>query len=324
MARFKQIDVERIRLRPNSERESKVSFRDIIDPYKWLVDATGPVDCAETLGLAEAVVSARKNDRPVVLFIAGHVVKHGLSRFVMDLVSRGIVTHVACNGSVLIHDWELAVDGHTSEDVGRYIKDGKFGHWETPSQINQVINDFWEDDTTIVECLGDSLLARGLGARTSIIRCCHKYGVPMTSHILVGGDIIHQHPNCSEKLFAASFTDFLVFAGTIQDLQGGVFINVGSQVTGTEVFLKALSMARNIAVEDNLESPLQITTGMLDFVKLPDDWRNGEASEGDAAYYYRPWKSLLLRTVADGGSSFYISGPHTTTLPNLWKTIITY
>ena len=320
MSKFEKIQVGKIRILPNAQRESKVHISDMIDEQQVEIDPLH-ID-GETRGLAEAITAARKNGRPVIFFISGHVIKHGLSAFLIDLIEKDYITHVACNGSVMIHEWELWHDQYaTSEDVGKYIKDGKFGHWRTPGLINDIVYGNFNGQNTIGEILGEAMANEQTGHRASVIRTCHDANIPMTFHVLVGGDIIHQHPNCDPSMFAASYQDFLVFGGSVQHLEGGVFVNIGSQVTGTEVFLKALSMARNIAPRINVPPPLNITTGMLDFVQLPTNWRDGEASEGDAAYYYRPWKSILLRTVADGGQSFYVGGQHTDTVPKLWHAI---
>lgn len=324
MSRYKQIDTSKIRILPNSQRESKVHISDMLDEQEW--DAANPYDpCfvdSETAGLAHAIVQAKANGRAVIFFLAGHVIKHGLSAFIINLIEEGYITHLACNGSVMIHDWELVYANATSEDVGRYISDGKFGHWQTPGLINDIVFSNFTGKNTIGEILGETMHNAERGLKMSVIRAGWEHNVPVTFHVLIGGDIIHQHPNCDPSMFAASYQDFLTLAGSVQDLEGGVFVNIGSQVTGTEVFLKALSMARNIAVQEGTSPLHNITTGMLDFVHLPENWRDGEASEGDAAYYYRPWKSILLRTVADGGRSFYLAGPHTNTVPKLWQTIV--
>jgi len=320
MSRYRKIDRSKIRLKPLDERESKVTMDDLFDVTVWDYDTECEID-PETQGLADAVHEAKANGRAIIWFLAGHVVKHGLTPFIVDLMQNGYATHVACNGSVLIHEMELALRGHTSEDVGKYISTGEFGHWADVGMINSIVNMHYNAQNTIGEMVGQWLVSQEKGYAWSPTATGWRQKIPVTCHLLVGGDIIHQHPNCPRELFAASYNDFLVFGGSVEDLEGGVFINIGSQVTGTEVFLKALSMARNIAVQEGKPPIHNLTTGMLDFVKLPDNWRDGEASEGDAAYYYRPWKSILLRTVADGGRSFYLGGPHVNTLPRLWKAI---
>jgi hypothetical protein len=123
-------------------------------------------------------------------------------------------------------------------------------------------------------------------------------------------------------LGAASFTDFLIFARSVQELEGGVFLNIGSAVTGPEVYLKALSMARNVARQQGREIR-RFTTAVFDLVELPDDYRQGPPSKDHPQYYYRPWKTILVRTVADGGRSFYFQGDHRRTIPTLWSQVVT-
>jgi hypothetical protein len=322
VSRFPKLDRRLIEIYPSFERVSKMGIGDVIDPYHWSTSHPDQVIPTEVQGLAESILTARKNRRPVIFFLAGHVVKHGLSKFIIDLMQKRLITGIAANGSVAIHDWELARVFRTSEDVARYLPDGHFGHWTVPGEINDEINKRFTGKQGIGELLGAAMSAHCCGREYSIIRNAHELNIPCTFHTLVGGDIIHQHPNCTEKLFAASYEDFLIFAHQVQNLDGGVFVNIGSQVTGVEVFLKALSMARNIANARDYEDKIRdITTAMADFVRLPADWRTGEAEESDPAYYYRPWKTLLIRAVADGGKSFYLEGPHTATIPLLWQSL---
>jgi hypothetical protein len=142
--------------------------------------------------------------------------------------------------------------------------------------------------------------------------------VPVTCHAGIGNDIIHAMPNCSgAALGQATYTDFLIFARAIELLEGGVFLNVGTAVTGPEVYLKALSMARNVAHQQKREIR-HFTTAVFDLVDLPSTYREGPPTKNHPLYYYRPWKTILVRTVADGGRSFYFRGDHRQTIPSLW------
>lgn len=331
MSRFPLFDKSRVRVTDNAFRESKCHLADIQQPREWIATA-GPTD-AETLGLASSIVSARQAGKPVIFFLCGQVIKYGLGRFVIDLIEKGYITHLAVNGSVIIHDWELAYAGSTSEDVRRYIADGHFGNWSVPGMLNSAHNehDSQDSDWTVPslhagETYGTIIMERmrrdGVGGDFSVVKACDAANIPLTAHVLIGGDINHQQPNCHGSMFATLYNDFLSFTHTVSQMAGGgVYVNVGSQVSGTEVFLKALSMARNVAVQDGNPPIHDIVTGMLDYVKLPSTWRESEAADTEAAYYYRPWKTLLLRTVACGGSSFYLSGDHRNTLPQLWKAV---
>lgn len=327
MSRFPLFDQRKVTIAPSDQRVSKCTVADVL-PLTWADQfSTHP----ESEGLAARIIAARNADKPVIFFIAGHVIKYGLSRFIVDLISRGYITHLATNGSVIIHDWELAYAGATSEDVGRYIADGQFGNWSVPALINKAHNEHDSQDTdwslphgpeTYGTIIMDRMRTDDVGADFSVIRACDAANIPLTVHVLIGGDINHQHPNCYGSMFATLYNDFLSFTHTVSQMAGGgVYVNIGSQVTGTEVFLKALSMARNVAASEGKPLIHDITTGMLDYVQLPADWRNGEASEQEASYYYRPWKTLLLRTVACGGSSFYLCGDHANTLPKLWQAV---
>jgi hypothetical protein len=146
--------------------------------------------------------------------------------------------------------------------------------------------------------------------------------VPVTVHVGIGYDIIHEHPNCDgAALGAASYTDFLIFAQTVSQLEGGVLLNFGSAVMGPEVYLKALTMARNVAHQEG-RSIARFTTAVFDLIPLEGDTRQ-QVPKTDPRYYYRPWKTILVRTVADGGESFYVQGDHRLTVPALWKAAIT-
>ena len=144
--------------------------------------------------------------------------------------------------------------------------------------------------------------------------------MPVTVHIGIGQDIIHEHPNCDgAALGEASYRDFLIFTQTVTQLQGGVMLNFGTAVMGPEVYLKALSMARNVAHQDGRKIN-QFTTAVFDLIDLGDDLGH-EAPKTDARYYYRPFKTILVRTVQDGGESFYVRGPHQATLPALHRLV---
>jgi hypothetical protein len=144
-----------------------------------------------------------------------------------------------------------------------------------------------------------------------------RLGVPVTVHVGIGYDILHEHPNCDgAALGQTSYQDFLVFAETVTRLEGGVMLNFGSAVMGPEVYLKALAMARNVAHQEG-RAIRQFTTAVFDLVPLEGDTRR-QAPKTDPRYYYRPWKTILVRTVADGGQSFYVQGDHRDTLPSLY------
>ncbi len=154
----------------------------------------------------------------------------------------------------------------------------------------------------------------------SVLAAAVRLGVPVTVHVGVGYDIIHEHPNCDgAALGQTSYQDFLIFTQSVTHLENGVLLSLGSAVMGPEVYLKALSMARNVAHQDGKQIR-NFTTGVFDLIAIDDDHRQ-QAPKSDPRYYYRPWKTILVRTVADGGSSFYVQGDHRLTLPKLHAAI---
>ncbi len=199
--------------------------------------------------LIERIALAREQQRPVVVMMGAHPIKLGLSRFLIDLMERGFITHLATNGAGLIHDYELALVDGTSEDVSRWIQAGQFGLWQETSRINEVIRQAAAQHEGLGEALGRIIEEERFPHRElSLAAAGWRLGIPVTSHVSIGSDIIHAHANCDgAALGQASYTDFLLFARTIQNLAGGVYLNFGSAVTGPEVYLKALSMARNVA-----------------------------------------------------------------------------
>ena len=150
----------------------------------------------------------------------------------------------------------------------------------------------------------------------SVLAAAARLGVPVTVHVGVGYDIIHEHPNCDgAALGQTSYQDFLIFTQSVTHLEGGVLLSLGSAVMGPEVDLKALAMARNVAAQEGKQIR-KFTTGVFDVIALDDDHRK-QAPKSDPRYYYRPWKTILVRTVADGGESFYVQGDHRVTIPHL-------
>jgi hypothetical protein len=278
-----------------------------------------PYDHPDFAQLIRRIRRARERDRPVILMMGAHPIKLGLSRFLIDLIDRQRVTHVAMNGAGIIHDFELAAFGGTSENVARWIRSGQFGLWEETSRLNEIISQAAERDEGLGEAVGRVILQESFPhAELSIAAAGWRAGTPVTCHVGIGSDIIHAMPNCSgADLGKASYTDFLVFAHAVQQLEGGVFLNVGTAITGPEVYLKALSMARNASRQAG--APIRsFTTAVFDLVDLPPGYHDGPPSKEHALYYYRPWKTILVRTVADGGESYYFRGDHRRTIPSLW------
>jgi hypothetical protein len=271
--------------------------------------------------VAERIAAARRTGRPVILLMGAHVIKQGLSRFVIDLMERGILTHVGGNGACAIHDFELALIGATTESVARYIREGQFGLWQETGRINDAVREGVRRGLGFGEAVGRVIEEERFPHReVSILAAGYRLRVPVTIHIGIGQDIIHEHPNCDgAALGEASYRDFLVFARSVSQLEGGVFLNYGTAVMGPEVFQKALSMARNVAHQEGQRIE-RFTTAVFDLIDLGSDWHS-EPPKTDPRYYFRPYKTILVRTVQGGGESYYIRGDHRVTLPNLYRLV---
>jgi hypothetical protein len=315
MSRYPLFDRRRLHLRDLADRGHDLAWGDCLP----LRPPAEPCAHPDLPLLAQRIRAARGHNRPVIVVVGAHPIKLGLSRFLVDLMERRLITHLATNGAGLVHDFELALAGGTSEDVARWIRAGQFGLWRQMGRLNNVICQAAERREGLGEAVGRVIEEERFPHRDlSLAAAGWRTGTPVTAHVLIGSDIIHALPNCSgAALGQASYTDFLIFARAVQDLEGGVFVNVGSAVTGPEVYLKALSMARNVAHQQG-QSIRRFTTAVFDLVELPADFRDGLPAKDAALYYYRPWKTILVRTVAEGGTSFYIQGDHRQTIPTLW------
>lgn len=264
--------------------------------------------------------AARQNHKEIIFSMGAHVIKCGLSRYVIDLMKEGFITHIAGNGACSIHDFELAYLGGTSEHVPTAIEDGSFGMWEeTGKWMNEAIQQGARD------CLGyGESLGRYMAENTkqfphredSIWYNAYILDIPTTNHIALGTDIIHQHPTCSfEAIGKASGIDFHKMCYSVAHLDQGVYMNFGSGVIGPEVFLKALSIARNLKYPT-----FDITTANFDLIDL-GDFRKPIGYD-DPQYYYRPRKNIVNRPVSMGGWGYHFCGDHQQTIPNLWKGLV--
>ncbi len=309
---YPTFDRSRLRLRPLAERRHDMTLDHLLD-LGALVPQAGP----RLDAIADRIGAARAAGRPVILMMGAHVIKSGVSRHVIDLVGRGLVTHIAMNGAGPIHDFELALIGATTESVARYISAGQFGLWQETGRINDLICAGAAEGLGIGEALGRAIAEGEFPHRdASILAAGYRARVPVTVHVGVGYDIIHEHPNCDgAALGAASYTDFLIFTQAVEQLEGGVLLCFGSAVMGPEIYLKALAMARNVAHQEG-RTIARFTTAVFDLLDMPEDY-HAEAPKDDPRYYYRPFKTILVRTVRDGGESFYVQGDHRTTLPGL-------
>ena len=315
---FEQFDRNQLRVRPLAERIHDVDRSVMIEPG----GPREPFSHPAIPVLARRVVEAAQAGRAVIFFCGAHVIRKGAGPLLIDLMRRRLLTHLALNGAGAIHDFELAMIGATCESVARYVAAGEFGLWRETGQINDAARDAARRGIGLGEAVGRWIEDRQFPFReTSVLAAGARLGVPVTVHAALGQDIIHEHPNCDPAATgAATYADFLVFARSVEQLEGGVMLNIGSAVAGPEVYLKALSMARNVAHQAG-RSIRRFTTGVFDLPSLGDDV-GCEAPKSDPRYYFRPYKTVLVRTVADGGESHYVQGDHRSTLPALYDRIV--
>ena len=299
--KYKPADISKLKLSELEVRPSKVQ-RNMLGKA-WVpggklsdfLDSLPHVLAADDLrATVEAVVKARRAGRPVIMAMGAHVIKVGLSPLIIDAMERGIVSGVAFNGAGMIHDVEMALAGHTSEDVAEALADGSFG---TARQTGEFINQ------AVAQALSPSLgetvgLALNQAAPPcldlSILAAGARLQVPVTIHVSLGSDIIHMHPSFDGGATgAASHYDFRLLTAQVAELKGGVYFNVGSAVVLPEVFLKALSAARNLG-----HAAQDFTTVNLDMLR-----------------HYRPQTNVVHRPVLTGGKGISITGHHEINLP---------
>ena len=252
------------------------------------------------LRIVSAIASAAKNSKGVVAMLGGHIVKTGLAPLLIDLMNRRVITHLAMNGSAAIHDYEIARFGATSEDVARGLIDGTFGMAEeTGRGMNEAFTSGMKNGWGMGEALALALEALPLSnGELSVILAAHRLGVPCTVHAALGAEIIHQHPATNGAAIGdTSHRDFRRLAAALPSLHdGGVVLNLGSAVIMPEVFLKALTIARNL----NDGKPTGFTTCDLDMQR-----------------HYRPRVNVVQRPTQGSGKGYEITGHHEIMVPLL-------
>ncbi len=267
--------------------------------------------------VAKKILHVHKEKLHTLLLLGGHVVRSGVQHYLIDMMRKGLIHGIAVNGAVAIHDYEIALQGATTESVARYIQEGQFGLWEETGRINDIVKQGIQEGLGFGEALGKEL-AEGAypHANVSLFAAAWKYSVPITVHVGIGYDIIHAHPSFDGAATgAASYRDFLIFTKLLEKL--ACVCTFGSAVMAPEVFLKALSMVRNVQKREGLRI-MPFTSLVCDLQNIPRDCQQ-EASKHDPRYFFRPWKTLLARTVAGGGESYYVQGEHAITIPTLWN-----
>jgi hypothetical protein len=308
-----EADLSRLRTVPIAKRPSKVAAGEFAHPpaddrsFRAFLQALPDILVARDFRrVVDAVVHAAREKRGVVLMLGGHVVKTGLSPVIIDLMRRGIVTHLAMNGSAAIHDYEIARFGATSEDVATGLRDGTFGMAEeTGRGLNEAFTAGRKNGMGMGEAVAVALSdeATLTHPELSLLLQARRLSVPVTVHAALGAEIVHQHPAADGAAIGeTSLRDFRRLAAALPSLhEGGVVLNVGSAVIMPEVFLKALTIARNL----NDGRPVGFTTCDLDMQR-----------------HYRPRVNVVQRPVLAGGAGFEITGHHEIMVPLLaWAVI---
>lgn len=314
-------DRSKLIIKPLAERKHDLSidYQLALDELPLSLDGKAMADIGE---IGRRMAGARERGAAVLLLMGAHVIRAGVARQLIDLMERGLITHIGMNGAGPIHDFELARIGATCESVARYIRTGEFGLWRETGEINDIVREGVAGGLGLGEAIGRHILDSNYPHKDlSVLAAGVRLNVPVTAHIGIGYDILHEHPNFDPAAFGtASYRDFLAVCHTVDKLEGGVFLCMGSAVMGPEVYLKALSMARNVAHQEG-RWIANFTTAAFDLIPIQGDWQT-EAPKSNPQYYYRPWKTILVRTVADGGQSFYVCGDHRQTVPYLRQAAI--
>ena len=307
---YREFDLSGVRTYPLASRKSKVTVDDFARPYVRGEGVAGLLQSLPSLLAAsdfEAVVAAlldaRKRDAAMVWGFGAHVVKTGLSPVLIDLMERGYVSALATNGAGIIHDFEIALAGATSEDVDQTLGPGAFGMAEeTATLLNGAINDGVARGEGIGQAVGAFLVQRRASfERFSIAAAAARLQIPLTVHVGIGTDIIHMHPMASgAALGEGSLRDFRYFTSVVSRLTGGVYVNCGSAVILPEVFLKAVALVRNAG-----ETLAGLTTVNIDFLRQ-----------------YRPITNVVNRPVAGIGKGYALTGHHELLLPFLAAALI--
>ncbi len=315
--RYQTFDRSRLEIKPLQERIHDLE----IAQWPALSD---PAPEFSHPKLAEVAAEARKaKDRGSarILMMGAHLLRAGANRYLIDLLESGSISHIAMNGAGAIHDYELSRIGATTESVARYIRSGEFGLWRETGELNEWIREAAREGLGLGENVGRRILASDFPYKdVSAFAAAYRLGIPVTVHVGIGYDILHEHPNCDgAALGAASYLDFLIFAKSVENLEGGVLFSFGSAIMAPEVYLKALAMSRNVAHQHG-RSIRDFATAVFDMVPIEGDIHH-ELPKSDPGYYFRPHKTMLVRTVADGGRSYYFCGSHKQTFPALWRAL---
>jgi hypothetical protein len=309
--RVSAINLKKVKTVPLVKRPSKVQkdafARKLLSPVRFNVfwNSIPEILAGKNLkNLVELVIKAREKDKPVIVTFGAHVIKCGLGPLLIDLMERKIITALASNGASTVHDFELAYAGQTSEDVAARLKDGSFGMTrETGEFLNRAASLAYRTRQGLGETIGREIERKKLPFRSlSILANAWKLNVPYTVHVAIGTDIIYQHPQCDGAAWGyASHQDFLRFADSVSRLgSGGVLLNFGSAVILPEVFLKALTICRNLG-----HKVFDFTTANFDMIRQ-----------------YRPQQNIVTRPTQDNGRGFDFTGHHEIMMPLLYAALV--
>jgi hypothetical protein len=299
-------DFKSIKTYPLADRNNKVNVHEhFAGPFKagmsfaeFYASMPQLLGADSLRGVADAIIAARRGGRPVALAIGGHVIKCGLQPVLKQLIDAGIITSVAMNGSAAIHDFEVSLIGATSEDVGAVLHSGDFGFAEeTGGGMNRALKAALSSAHGFGEAIGRCIIDNNHPfSGFSLLAACVEKEIPVTTHVAIGTDIIHQHPEFDGAATGEmTARDFRLLTGVVSDLSGGVWLNVGSAVIMPEVFLKALSIAQNLGYHVD-----GFTTANFDMNQ-----------------HYRPMTNVVKRPTSDSGKGYSITGHHEINIPLL-------
>lgn len=309
-SKYEEINLEHLTTFPMSELERKVELGEFSKPLKAGATFTDFINslphilaAKDIIKLSEMIANAYLNEKAVIVMFGGHVIKTGLASIIIDFMKRGIVTTLATHGASIIHDSEIALFGRTSEDVAEGLADGSFGmSRDTANFINGAIADPDNQNLGFGEALGGALVASNAPcAHLSLLCNAYQLNVPFCVHVALGTDIIHQHPTANgEAIGRASLRDFRIFSREVGRLDsGGVVLNFGSAVILPEVFLKAVSVSRNLGY------PVHGFT----------------SANFDMFTHYRPTQNVLKRPTLTGGKWYNFIGHHEINIPLLFALV---
>lgn len=315
-SKYEIFDRTKLKIKPASERQHDFRAENVID----LETETPAFEHEDMSKLGDRLQKAKNRKAARILILGTHVFRAGINSHLIDLLEQGFVTHVAMSGAGAIHDYELARLGATDERMEMHLRSGESGLWAETSEVNTFVDEAAQHNLGLGENLGRRIHRSEYPYRQfSVLAAAYRMSIPATVHVGLGFDTTHEHPNCNGASYgAASYRDFLIFAHSLEKLEHGVSLNFGAPIMGPEVYLKALSMVRNVAAQQH-RSVSKFTTAIFDVWPIRGDFMK---EEDGSEPQFQPHRTMLVRTVADGGEAFYFQGEHRATLPALRKMLM--